>query len=111
MNRVVELINNFNELVAFKHTIFSLPFIFIAMITASDGFFGWELLILGLLSAITARNFAMGVNRYLDMDIDIKNPRTKNRPSVDGRVSKKSMMGFSLTFILSKNTAKAATSE
>ncbi len=94
MNKIVELISNFNELVAFKHTIFSLPFIFIAMITASNGFFGWELLILGLLSAITARNFAMGVNRYLDMDIDIKNPRTKNRPSVDGRVSKKSIMSF-----------------
>ena len=94
MKRIVELINNFNELVAFKHTIFSLPFIFIAMITASNGFFGWELLILGLFSAITARNFAMGVNRYLDIDIDIKNPRIKNRPSVDGRVSKKSMMSF-----------------
>lgn len=104
MGKLKEVIKNFNELVAFEHTIFSLPFIFIAMITASSGFFGWKLLILGLFSAITARNFAMGVNRYLDMDIDIKNPRTKNRPSVDGRVSKSAMTTFiilnALAFVL-----------
>jgi 4-hydroxybenzoate polyprenyltransferase len=36
----------------------------------------------------------MGVNRYLDRDIDILNPRTKGRPSVDGRVSNAQMLGF-----------------
>jgi len=51
---------------------------------------------LGTFAAITARNFAMGVNRYLDKDIDILNPRTKNRPSVDGRVSDAQMIGFIL---------------
>jgi 4-hydroxybenzoate polyprenyltransferase len=83
----------------FKHSVFSLPFIFIAMLVASyldngTGWFGWKLLLLGTLAAVTARNFAMGVNRYLDRDIDILNPRTKNRPSVDGRVSDTQMLGF-----------------
>ena len=78
----------------FKHSVFSLPFIFIAMLVASDGWFGWRLLLLGTLAAVTARNFAMGVNRYLDRDVDILNPRTKNRPSVDGRVSDAQMVGF-----------------
>ena len=36
----------------------------------------------------------MGVNRYLDRDVDILNPRTKGRPSVDGRVSNAQMVGF-----------------
>ncbi len=54
----------------FKHSIFSLPFIFIAMVVASNGWFGWRLLFLGLIEAVSARNFAMGVNRYLDRDID-----------------------------------------
>jgi 4-hydroxybenzoate polyprenyltransferase len=36
----------------------------------------------------------MGVNRYLDRDIDILNPRTKDRPSVDGRLSSKSILYF-----------------
>jgi len=90
----LEKLNDFSELVMFKHSIFSLPFIFIAMVVAAKGWFGWKLLFLGVLAAITARNFAMGVNRYLDRDIDILNPRTKTRPSVDGRVSSQQMILF-----------------
>ncbi len=84
------------EMVMFKHSIFSLPFIFIAMTVAANGWFGWKLFFLGILAAITARNFAMGVNRYLDRDIDILNPRTKDRPSVDGRISTVTMLAFIL---------------
>ena len=94
MNRFTEKLNHFSELVMFKHSVFSLPFIFIAMLVAAQGWFGWKLLFLGTLAAVTARNFAMGVNRYLDRDIDILNPRTKGRPSVDGRVSTTQMIGF-----------------
>jgi 4-hydroxybenzoate polyprenyltransferase len=83
-----------SEMVMLKHSIFSLPFIFIAMTVAADGWFGWKLFLLGILAAVSARNFAMGVNRYLDRDIDALNPRTKNRPSVDGRVSNTTMIGF-----------------
>jgi len=80
----------------FQHSVFSLPFIFIAMIVAADGWFGWFLLFMGALAAITARNFAMGLNRYADRDIDAKNPRTASRPSVDGRISAKSVLAFTL---------------
>ncbi len=83
-----------SELVMFQHSIFSLPFIFIAMLVAAKGWFGWKLFFLGILAAVSARNFAMGVNRYLDRDIDAINPRTQNRPSVDGRVSVLSMQVF-----------------
>jgi len=94
VNRLKEKLSHFSELVMFKHSVFSLPFIFIAMLVAAQGWFGWRLLLLGTLAAVTARNFAMGVNRYLDRDIDILNPRTKDRPSVDGRVSGTQMVGF-----------------
>lgn len=94
MKKILKLLNDFNELVMFKHSIFSLPFIFIAMIVAADGWFGWQLLLLGTLAALTARNFAMGFNRYLDRDIDALNPRTTNRPSVDGRIDSKQMLLF-----------------
>ena len=104
MNKFKKIFADFSELVMFKHSVFSLPFIFIAMLVAADGWFGWKLLFLGTLAAVTARNFAMGVNRYLDRDIDILNPRTKNRPSVDGRVSNGQMLAFivinALLFIL-----------
>ena len=88
----------------FKHSIFSLPFIFIAMVISANGWFGYQLLILGALSALTARNFAMAFNRYIDRDIDAKNPRTANRPSVDGRLSPNTILLFTilngLAFIL-----------
>jgi len=96
MKNISKLLNDFNELVMFKHSIFSLPFIFIAMIVAAKGWFGFTLLIFGVLAALTARNFAMGFNRYMDRDIDALNPRTVNRPNVDGRISANQMLIFTV---------------
>ncbi|MDQ7045745.1 MAG: menaquinone biosynthesis prenyltransferase MqnP [Sulfurimonas sp.] len=94
MQRIIQKAKDFNELVMFEHSIFSLPFIFIAMIVTADGWFGWWLFFMGLVAALSARNFAMGVNRYADRNIDAKNPRTQNRPNVDGRIDAPSIMAF-----------------
>jgi len=94
LQKFLKLLSDLNELVMFKHSIFSLPFIFIAMIVGSEGWFGWKLFFLGIAAAVTARNFAMGFNRYVDIDIDAQNPRTASRPSVDGRLDKKSIFLF-----------------
>ncbi|MCT7602628.1 4-hydroxybenzoate polyprenyltransferase [Aliarcobacter butzleri] len=104
MKKLMKKLNDFSELVMFQHSIFALPFIFIAMVVAANGWFGFKLLILGVLAAVTARNFAMGFNRYMDRDIDALNPRTVNRPNVDGRISANAMFIFvvvnALLFIL-----------
>lgn len=89
---MLKKIKDFSELIAFEHTIFSAPFMLVALLCASlqknhSLWFGFELLFLCFLALIFARSFAMAVNRYLDRDIDAKNERTKNRPSVDGRIS------------------------
>ncbi|PID47431.1 MAG: 4-hydroxybenzoate polyprenyltransferase [Proteobacteria bacterium] len=99
MNTFLEKLKDIGELIVAKHSIFSLPFIFVAMIVGSyiqsgSAWFGWKLLILGLLCTISARNFAMGLNRYLDKDIDALNPRTASRPSVDGRIGAKNLLIF-----------------
>jgi len=99
LQKFFKVLKDINELIMFKHSIFSLPFIFIAMIVSSKqinqtSWFGWELLLLGLLAAVSARNFAMSFNRYADRDIDKHNPRTANRPSVDGRVGARNMQLF-----------------
>jgi len=94
MSSIKTKLANLSEMVMFQHSIFSLPFIFIAMLVAADGWIGWKLLLLGIFAAISARNFAMGVNRYFDRDIDALNPRTKDRPSVDGRISERTMIVF-----------------
>lgn len=95
-------LKDINELIMFKHSIFSLPFIFIAMIVYSKElndtlWFGWGLFFLGLLAAVSARNFAMSFNRYMDRDIDKYNPRTASRPSVDGRIGMANMRLFIAT--------------
>ncbi len=94
MDTFIKKAKDFNELVMFEHSIFSLPFIFIAMVVAADGWFGFGLFILGIVAALSARNFAMGVNRYADRDIDAQNPRTANRPNVDGRLDSTSILIF-----------------
>jgi len=96
LQRYINKLKDFNELVMFEHSIFSLPFIFIAMIVAADGWFGFTLLILGIFAAISARNFAMGLNRFADRDIDAQNPRTASRPNVDGRLDASSIMIFTI---------------
>lgn len=104
MKRIVAKLHDFNELVLFQHSIFSLPFIFIAMIVAAEGWFGFSLLLLGILAAVSARNFAMGINRYADRDIDAQNPRTQGRPNADGRLDSTTILIFSavnaLVFII-----------
>lgn len=94
MENFIKKAKDFNELVMFEHSIFSLPFIFIAMVVAANGWFGFWLLFMGVGAALSARNFAMGVNRYADRDIDAQNPRTANRPNVDGRLDSTSVLIF-----------------
>jgi len=96
---MIKKLKDIAELIVFKHSVFALPFIFVAMIVASkiengSAWFGFKLLILGTICAVSARNFAMAFNRYQDEDIDKLNPRTASRPSVDGRIGKGNMELF-----------------
>ena len=96
---MIKKLKDIAELIVFKHSVFALPFIFVAMIVASkiengSAWFGFKLLILGTICALSARNFAMAFNRYQDEDIDKLNPRTASRPSVDGRIGKGNMQLF-----------------
>ena len=99
MKKFIALMKDIGDLIVFKHSVFALPFIFISMIVYSSQlnhtvWFGWRLLLLGLLAAISARNFAMSFNRYADKDIDKLNPRTATRPSVDGRIGEGNLKIF-----------------
>ncbi|NLK65916.1 MAG: 4-hydroxybenzoate polyprenyltransferase [Campylobacteraceae bacterium] len=102
MEKFKQIILDINELIVFKHSVFALPFIFVAMITASQlengtMWFGWRLLFLGVVCAVSARSFAMAFNRFMDEDIDRPNPRCADRPSVDGRIGKLNLILF-ITF-------------
>ena len=88
------------SLVTFSHTIFAMPFAFIGFflaVTTTSYRFDWLKLVLMLFCMVFARNSAMAFNRYLDRDIDAKNPRTKVRDIPAGRISPASALTFTLT--------------
>ena len=75
------------ELIRFSHTLFALPFAMLASIwawlvprpEAFAGGFRVQDLVGVLLCMVTARSFAMAMNRCLDEKWDAENPRTANR--------------------------------
>lgn len=85
------------KLVKFSHTIFAMPFALIGFalaITISGEEFSMFKFVLVLFAMITARNAAMGFNRYLDRDIDALNPRTAKREIPTGEVAERSALIF-----------------
>ena len=73
-----------------SHTIFAMPFALLATFMAAGTTGRWPgVLQLGLivLCMVTARTFAMVVNRWADGRIDARNPRTAKRAIPSGQVS------------------------
>jgi len=99
-------LNNYLTLIKFSHTVFALPFALIGFFLASSQFgFDWGNLVLVLMCMVFARSAAMAFNRYIDRDIDLKNPRTAQvREIPKGVISPKAALLFvistSLGFIL-----------
>jgi 4-hydroxybenzoate polyprenyltransferase len=67
------------EAIKFEHTIFALPFAFIAMILAGRGWPGWWTVVWVTLAMAGARTCAMASNRVIDRIVDAENPRTAGR--------------------------------
>jgi len=87
------------SLVTFSHTIFAMPFAFIGFflaVTTTNYHFEWPKLVMMVLCMVFARNSAMAFNRYLDRDIDAKNPRTKQRDVPSGRISPALALTFTI---------------
>lgn len=85
------------SLIKFSHTIFALPFALLGFFLASHKLsqgIQWSTFVLVLLCMIFARSAAMAFNRYLDRDIDGKNPRTVNREIPAGIISPKAALVF-----------------
>jgi 4-hydroxybenzoate polyprenyltransferase len=83
-------LTGFLRLVTIEHSVFALPFAYLAALTAmlrQDGRVDWLKLVLITVAMVGARTFAMAVNRIVDRGIDARNPRTANRELVTGAVS------------------------
>lgn len=79
----------YSELIKLGHTLFALPFALSALCLAyMNGYTIPPSRLLWIVIAFAAaRSAAMGFNRFADADIDMLNPRTKNRPSATGKIS------------------------
>lgn len=94
------VVANYLSLVKFAHTIFAMPFALIGFFYgwSTMGFLierpWWILLLLVIFCMVFARSAAMGFNRYLDAEIDAKNPRTIIREIPSGIISKRNALIF-----------------
>ncbi|MFB6438991.1 menaquinone biosynthesis prenyltransferase MqnP [Streptomyces sp. NPDC056411] len=83
----------FLRLVMIEHSVFALPFAYIASLTAMferDRHIDWARLLLVTVCMVGLRTFAMAANRIIDREIDARNPRTAHRELVTGAVSVRS---------------------
>ena len=91
------MIKNYLSLVKFSHTIFALPFALVGFfygMLSTDFTVRWYLIFIVIACMITARNAAMGFNRYLDRDIDVINVRTQNREIPGGKIKPANALRF-----------------
>lgn len=80
-------VREFLELIKFEHTIFALPFAYLGMLLAANGWPSWIEFFWITIAMAAARTLAMGTNRLADRWIDARNPRTANRPLLKGSVA------------------------
>lgn len=80
-------VRSFLRLVAVEHSVFALPFAYVAALTAMGDRVEWGTLGLVTLAMVAGRTFAMAANRVIDRHIDARNPRTARRELVTGAVS------------------------
>ena len=81
------------ELVTFSHTLFVIPLIFSGYLIAYDEIIIKDIILI-LIAAVSARTIGMLLNRIIDAEIDLKNPRTSTRPIPSGRASKRFLFLF-----------------
>lgn len=105
---MVETVNRYLGLIRFSHTIFALPFALLATFWAfvvplpNNTYLGWSWLsLIGILVCmVSARSFAMAINRLLDHKFDAANPRTQGRHLPAGQLSRRGVWLFSAACVL-----------
>ena len=93
--RVASQLRTVLEMIKFEHTLFALPFAFLGMILAAEGWPSWRTVGWIVVAMVGARSAAMSFNRLADRKIDAANPRTADRALPAGSVSS----GFVAIFV------------
>ena len=80
-------LRKFLEEIKFEHTLFALPFAYVAALLAAHGWPSLRVLAWITLAVLGARTAAMAANRLLDARLDARNPRTARRFVASGQLA------------------------
>lgn len=92
----------FLDMVRFEHTVFALPFAYLGMVLAWGSWANanwWDFIWITVAMA-AARTAAMSLNRYIDRQLDIGNPRTATRPIQAGAIRPSTVLTYSLVSLM-----------
>jgi 4-hydroxybenzoate polyprenyltransferase len=95
MSTALNKIKTVLEMIKFEHSIFALPFAYMGMMLATNGLPTLAQVFWITVAMVGARSFAMAINRYIDRDIDARNPRTIGRALPTGKLTPQYVMVFS----------------
>jgi len=87
------------EMIKVQHSLFALPWAFVAAFYAANGMPPWDKVGWILLAMVSARSAAMAFNRAVDARIDAENPRTKNRAIPAGRLTTSFTLAFAVAMV------------
>lgn len=83
-----------------EHTLFALPFAYVGAILAARGIPSIPALAWITLAVLGARTAAMATNRFLDREIDARNPRTARRAVASGTLAASAMIWAAMAGLL-----------
>jgi 4-hydroxybenzoate polyprenyltransferase len=87
------------EMIKVQHSLFALPWAFVAAFYAARGMPPWGTMGWILLAMVAARSAAMAFNRAVDARIDAENPRTKMRAIPAGKLTAAFTLAFAVVMV------------
>jgi 4-hydroxybenzoate polyprenyltransferase len=84
------------EMIKFEHSVFALPFAYFGAFLSEKKVPDMITLLWITVAMVGARSFAMALNRIIDIEIDLRNPRTADRALPKGLLSVPKAVFFSV---------------
>ena len=94
----IQSLRHFTADIKIAHSIFALPFAVVGLLIGGIEMPSLKQAAIAVLCMVSARSFAMGMNRFLDRNLDAENSRTINRGIPSGRLSPAAWLTWSLAF-------------
>ena len=90
------ILRAFSADIKLAHSVFAMPFAIVGLVLSGASWPSFHQAFLLLVAMVSARSFAMGINRYLDAEIDSLNERTVLRAIPAGRMLRQQSLAISL---------------